>query len=98
MLPAEIKLLLELGNHAIGRLESARVFSRADFVGIIGAVRARVLDWSLSLSPADRKKQDKFAILDSPKQYEADFAPSLGTLGVSVIYFDGTLKPSASKR
>lgn len=35
-----------------------------------------------------RKKQDKFEILDSPKQYDPDFAQSIGILGVSVIYFD----------
>jgi len=38
--------------------------------------------------PVTRKKQDKFEILDSPKQYEPDFAASIGILGVSVVYFD----------
>jgi AbiTii-like protein len=47
--PAEINLLLNLGNHTLGRLPSARVFSRADFVGILGGVRAKILDWAITL-------------------------------------------------
>jgi diguanylate cyclase (GGDEF)-like protein len=39
-------------------------------------------------APPARMKQDKFEILDSPKQYDADFGPSVGALGVAVIYFD----------
>jgi diguanylate cyclase (GGDEF)-like protein len=39
------------------------------------------------VAPA-RRKQDKFEILDSPRQYDVDFNPSVGLLGVSVIYFD----------
>lgn len=35
-----------------------------------------------------RRKQDKFEILDSPKQYDLDFPHSIGMLGVAVIYFD----------
>lgn len=39
-------------------------------------------------APPARKKQDKFEILDSPTQYDGDFGPSVGALGVAVIYFD----------
>lgn len=35
-----------------------------------------------------RRKQDKFEILDSPREYEPDFIQSVGVLGVSVIFFD----------
>lgn len=35
-----------------------------------------------------RKKQDKFEILDAPKQYDDDFARCIGHLGIAVIYFD----------
>jgi len=49
LLPAEIEVLLATGNHHIGRLASARVFSRASFVGILEGVRAKVLDWALAL-------------------------------------------------
>jgi diguanylate cyclase (GGDEF)-like protein len=39
-------------------------------------------------APPPRRKQDKFEILDSPRQYDEDFASSAGLLGVAVIYFD----------
>lgn len=40
------------------------------------------------MASAERKKQDKFGILDAISQFEQDFRASVGPLGAAVIYFD----------
>jgi diguanylate cyclase (GGDEF)-like protein len=89
------------GVHGTNSAGAARTGARLISSSTVGvdrdmdlAVRARLKQHRQVPTPSTptmmpvRKKQDKFEILDSPRQYESDFAPSVGLLGVSIIYFD----------
>jgi diguanylate cyclase (GGDEF)-like protein len=85
------------GFHALAAAREGEQLKAVSTMGIGRdldlAVHARTKRKAPSAAPAPpaapaRLKQDKFGILDSPKQYDLDFKPSVGLLGVSVIYFD----------
>jgi len=80
------------GSHvATAAREAANAASRAE-MGIRNsfklAVHARSKTLNGTPSPPARRKQDKFEILDSPREFPTDFIRSVGALGVSVIFVD----------
>lgn len=73
------------GEREIGT-QSASIRSRFD-LAVTDHHKARKTA-PLVPAPEARRKQDKFEILDSPRQFDSDFKTSIGLLGVAVIFFD----------
>ena len=82
----DVDRLTRLGNEELAGVQLARFFSRANFIGILEAVRSKILDWALALEKRGVLGHDmSFDEGDKQKAAEVPFRTDSATLIVLFV-------------
>lgn len=80
---AEMDVLLGI-DASFGRLPAARFFGRSSFIAIVGAVRAKILDWALALEKKG-VRGDNMSFNDTEKREAAHVVLRIGAMSLTVL-------------